>query len=127
MENLDFDFNFGFDEKDSEVPAMPDSFEKAVDGEISETLAALKKRAFEEAEMKLQNTSTDFWFCVYFANQDQRDKFLMAVSLLDKMEDQYIDADTFCKAVGVEIEKQKITIPKPFRTPHGAVDMVFDI
>lgn len=127
MENLDFDFGFNFDEEKNLEVEKVDNYEEAVKTEMSETLKALKDRAKEEERIKQQNINTDFWFAVYFANQEQRDKFLNLIGILNKLEDQYIDAETFASAIGVAIDKQEIKIPKAFRKPKDIDDLVFDI
>jgi hypothetical protein len=128
MENLDFDFDFdfSFDEKETETEIV-ENYEVAVKSEMSETLKALKARAKEEEKIKQQNVSTDFWFAVYFASQEQRDKFLNFIGVLNKLEDQYIDAETFANAVGLSIDEQEIKIPKAFRKPKNIDDLIFDI
>jgi len=108
-------------------PGMPESFEDATKEEISDVLAAFRQRAKAEESAKAKNVSTDFWFAVYFASQEQRDSFLRAVNLLSKMDDQYINGTDFAKAVGVDIPEEEITIPKSFRRPAGIDDLVLDI
>lgn len=126
----DISLNFDMDEEpastDEDAP-MPESFEDAVKEEVSDFLAAFRQRAKDEEAQKAKNVSTDYWFAVYFASQEQRDTFLRALSLIEKMDDQYIDGMTFAKAVGVEIPKEEIIIPKSFRRPADIDDLVMDI
>lgn len=124
----DFDFDFGLDAAPTpEAPTLPESFEEGTKEEISEVLAAFRQRAKEEEAAKKKNVSTDFWFAVYFASQDQRDAFLRAVDLIKSMDDQYIDGMTFAKALGIEIPQEEINIPKSFRRPADIDDLVMDI
>lgn len=110
-----------------EPEPLPESFEDATKEELSDILKAFRKRAKDEAEAKKENVSTDFWFAVYFANQNQRDAFLRAVDLIGKMEDQYIAGDVFAKAVGVEIPTAEINTPKSFRRPANIDDLILEI
>ena len=130
MKNLEDDFfpddlkMDGFGEKEPET--LPESFENATKEEISEVLKAFKQRAKEEAEQKAANISTEYWFAVYFASENQRNLFLSAYKLLQKMEDQYISADDFCNALGYPLEKEEINTPKAFRKPAGIDDLIMD-
>lgn len=134
MKDIQFDDLFlpGFDvgTKDDEV--MPESFEKATKDEVSEVLAAFRKRAKEEEAQKAKNISTDYWFAVYFASQEQRDQFLSALNLIERLERegldyQYIDGQTLAETVGVQLVKEKITTPKAFRRPADIDDLVMEI
>ena len=121
---------FDVDTKDNE--AMPASFEQATKEEVSEVLASFRKRAKEEEAQKAKNISTDYWFAVYFASQEQRDRFLSALNLIERLERegldyQYIDGQTFAEAVGVHLPKEKITTPKAFRRPADIDDLVMEI
>lgn len=135
MEHLEIDeietleLDFGMDATDTEEgrPVLPESFEQATKEEIGDVLAAFRQRAKEEEAAKKKNVSTDFWFAVYFASQEQRDAFLNAINLLQKMDDQYIDGMTFAKAIGVDIPAEEIKTPKSFRKPAGIDDLIMDI
>lgn len=134
MKDTQFDDLFlpGFDvgTKDDEV--MPESFETATKDEVSEVLAAFRKRAKEEEAQKAKNISTDYWFSVYFASQEQRDQFLSALNLIERLERegsdyQYIDGQTLAEALGLQLKKEKITTPKAFRRPADIDDLVMEI
>lgn len=124
-ENDDFKFDFSFEEKIDE-PLEQVNFEVETKAEISEVLKAFKERAKEESAAKEQNISTEYWFAVYFANQDQRDFFLRAIKVLDLLEDQYIDGMTFADALNIRIPRVEITTPKSFRRPAGIDEMVME-
>ena len=126
-EEITLDFSVEpFPETESAVP-MPESFEEGTKEEISEVLSAFRQRAKDEEAAKAKNVSTDFWFAVYFASQEQRDVFLRAVNLVMHLDDQYIDSMTFARAVGVDIPNEEITAPKAFRRPAGIDDLVLDL
>lgn len=124
-EKDDFDFDFSFEEKSND-PIDQINFEAETKAEISEVLKAFKQRAKDEAAAKEQNVSTEYWFAVYFANQDQRDAFLKAVKLLGLLEDQYIDGLTFAKALNVAIPQTEIKTPTSFRRPAGVDELVME-
>lgn len=122
----------GFDFEEKVDLDMPESFEEATKAEVSEVLAAFRKRAKEEAAQKEKNTSTDFWFVVYFASQEQRDQFLSALNLIERLERdgvdfQYIDGQMLANAVGVPLAKERLTTPKAFRRPADIDDLVMEI
>lgn len=125
LANDDFDFVFSFEEKADEAVDQI-NFEAATKAEISDVLKAFKQRAKDEALAKEQNTSTEYWFAVYFANQEQRDFFLKAIKVLDLLEDQYIDGMTFAEALKVEVPRLEINTPKSFRRPAGVDDLVME-
>lgn len=116
------------DEKEQDEP-MPESFEAATKEEISDVLKAFKKRAKEEAAQKALNISTEFWFAAYFSSQAQRDRFLLALDLLDKMdaEGQYICGDDLAEACNVKLPKEEISIPKAFRKPANIDDLILEM
>ena len=123
------DINLSFDTEPAVIiePEMPESFEEGTKEEISEILTAFRKRAKDEEVQKAKNISTEYWFCAYFASQEQRDAFLSALNLLKELDGQYLPGDVLAKATGVQIPKEEITIPKSFRRPAGIDDMVLDI
>jgi hypothetical protein len=108
----------------SKAPASPqptavESFEHATKEEIEGTVSLFKQRSKDESNLKEKNTSTEFWFAVYFADEEQRNEFLEKAGLLKKMEDQYINGEDFAKAMGIELTKKKIDTPKAFRKNKG--------
>jgi len=123
------DIGIDFFEK-TKTPELPDSFQDAADKELSEVLKKFKDSAKKEAEIRDRNTNTDFWFCVYFADQAQRDEFLSLYGLLKKLSNgntQYINGNVFAKAIGAEISEKEIPIPKAFRKPAGIDDLIMDL
>lgn len=107
----------------SKVKATPppaiESFEDATKEEIEGVTSLFKQRSKDESNLKQKNTSTEFWFAVYFADEDQRNEFLQKADLLKKMNDQYINGEDSAKAMGVELTKKRIDTPKSFRKNKG--------
>ena len=128
--DTDFSMNsdFSFDPFDSNEKEEDDlgNVEEQAKQEKSELLLAFQKRAKEEEQTRLQNIGTDYWFAVYFANQNDHDKFLQMFELVEKLNSQYIDGQSFIDALGVNMELSKITPPKPFRKPKGIEDLILD-
>lgn len=128
--DTDFDMgsDFTFDPFDSEEKEEQDfgNVEEQAKQELSETLLKFKQRAQEEESTRLQNIGTDYWFAVYFANQNDRDRFLQMFDLFQKLNSQYIDGQSFIDALGVKMELSKITPPKPFRKPKGIEDLILE-
>jgi hypothetical protein len=120
------DFSFQLEEKEDIGEELPEDLEEAVSAEISEALRLFKERAKKEAEEKQKNTSTDYWFAVYFATQEDRDKFLQVYDLIDKLNSQYLSGEELIDALGTPIQLSKITPPKPFRKPKGIEDLTMD-
>ena len=92
--------------------------------EISETLSAFKSRAKDEESKKSNNTNSDFWFAVYFADEGQRNEFLKKINSMGLLNDQYINGEEFAKKLGIELTPKKIKKPKPFRRPKGIDDLI---
>lgn len=121
-----FDLDLSFDEEKESLPeinigdtvngvVVTGNYENDLKGELSETLRRFKDSASAETNLKSQNTNTEYWFATYFANQEQRDLFLTALGLLDKLKDQYIDGHSLAEAVGIKLPNDPITPPKRFR------------
>lgn len=128
--NTDFsmDSDFSFDPFDSNEKEEEDfgNVEEQARQEKSELLLAFQKRAKEEEQTRLQNIGTDYWFAVYFANQNDRDRFLKVYDLLDKLNSQYLSGEDLVQALETQIELSRITPPKPFRKPKGIEDLILD-
>lgn len=121
-----FDNDFSFEDDEKGVEELPEDLEGAVKGEMSEALRLFKDRAKKEEEEKKKNTSTDYWFAVYFATQDDRDKFLQVYDLVEKLNSQYLSGEDLVEALGTQIQLSKITPPKPFRKPKGIEDLILE-
>lgn len=113
--------------EDVAVDEMPESFEEETAAELDEAVEYLKRGRKAEAKLKEQNTSTEYWFAVYFATQEQRDFVLNALALFDSLQDQYIGGDDFAKALGVNLPPSGLVRPKPFRKPSNIDDLILDI
>lgn len=118
-----FDFSIT-GKKKSKEPAVKKLAEDVANEEISETLQAFKTRAKDEAAEKANNTSSEFWFAVYFADEDQRNEFLEKIKAFTLLDDQYINGEKLAKRLGIDLTPKKIKKPKPFRMPKGITDLI---
>lgn len=139
MENNedDLDFNFDFDlfgnSKDTpkkynnqyeEAKDLMEgkTFEQVAKEELNEALTAFKAKAKHETELQQNNTSTDYWFCVYFKNSSQLIEFLQKSGFEDLVEWQYINGEKLADRLNVPITKLNLESPKPFRKPKDITD-----
>ncbi|WP_157488317.1 hypothetical protein [Dyadobacter crusticola] len=104
--------------------AEQQSAEHVANQEISETLKAFKDRSKGEKSEKATNTNSEFWFAVYFADEDQRNEFLRKINSLSLLDDQYINGEALARKMGIELTPKKIKKPKPFRKPKNIDDLI---
>lgn len=95
-------------------PDLP-NFEEATSKEVEEFRRKLRESTNLEQAQIQQATSTGFYFCVYFADPEQRDEFIKNAGLNGAGIGQYYNGETVAKALGVKITKRKIDRPKVFR------------
>lgn len=98
------------------------NFEKETNKEISEAHAKLRAATLNEQKSTGDALSTGYWFCVYFADTEQRDEFVKNAGLDKVMAGQYFNGEQFAEKVGVKITKKKIKPPKAFRKHKNLTD-----
>lgn len=107
----------------SKAPEKPvvvvESYEDGAKEEIEAITSLFKRKSGDERSLKEKNTSTGYWFAVYFADEDQKNEFIKNSGLEKKMDSQYVNGEVFAKVVGVELTKKKIETPKAFRRNKG--------
>lgn len=96
-------------------PAAPTNFEQATGNEVKDYQAKLREQTKNEQKHIENATSTGYYFCVYFADKEQRDEFLDNAGLAGANIGQYINGERLAQAVGVPLTKKKIDKPKVFR------------
>jgi hypothetical protein len=69
----------------------------------------------KENKIKDDNTSTDFWVSIYFADKAQRDEFLKNAGLTELLEAQYINGEQMAKKLNIPLTPRVIEPPKPFK------------
>lgn len=103
---------FEDDEQEEEAPI--ENFEKAANEEVSEHMLAIRE-ATKKTQKSLENQwNTDFYFCAYFADNDQRDEFLKKAEVLGLVKDNFINGQKLAEALGIELEPKKIEVPRLF-------------
>lgn len=98
--------------------------EDTANEEVSEALSLFKSRAKGEEAEKQANVSSEYWFAVYFADEEQRNEFLEKIKAFSLLQDQYINGEALARKLGVEITPKKIKKPKPFRQPKNIGDLI---
>jgi len=98
-------------------------FEQETLKEYDELAAKFKQKAKDEADKKKTNISTEYWFCAYFSDQEQRDVFLEKIGALSDLIDQYIPGDVLAEKLGVQIPTRDLVIPKSFRVNKNIVSL----
>lgn len=66
--------------------------------ELTETQAAFRENRKRERERFLDENDSEFWFCVFGVNRDQKEWMLRALGLWQDG-DKYLDAETFWRAM----------------------------
>lgn len=75
---------------------------------------AFREKAKEEAVLKEKNTSSEFWSCVVFRDQNQRDRFFELLGIKEK-DNQYINGKKLIKALELKIDLLEEKSPGKFR------------
>lgn len=86
------------------------------DAEMQVLKNAFKSPMDLEREKKEQNTNPNFWFAVYFQNENQKNNFLKNIGADSLTEGLYIDGIEFAKHLGIDIEKEEMKIPGKFKS-----------
>ncbi len=126
--NDDFDI-FNFDSPaDDESDDISDieNFEKAANEEVAEHMLAIRE-ATANTKKSLENQwNTDFYFCAYFADNDQRDEFLRKADALGLVKDNFIDGSLLAEKLGIDLTPKEIEVPKLFNAKKDWFDITMD-
>lgn len=91
------------------------NFEAETKQEINEYHQKLRAQTNAEKDGIDKATSTGFYFCVYFADTEQKDEFIANAGLTGQNIGQYFNGEKFAETLGVKLKKKKIANPKVFR------------
>lgn len=80
---------------------------KDAEADLSEIEKAFRERKKCEAERFKIATQSEYWFCVCFQSQEQKDAFLKAVGIYE-WGDKYIDGVEWAKAQDIELPKVEL-------------------
>lgn len=102
----------------SEVP----NIEKDAQEELTELQIQFRQKAKAEKELQDKNTNSDFWSCVIFKTQDERDQFLKLLGITAE-DNQYINGSKLIKALELKMEEIQVKTPGRFRCNKDIFDL----
>lgn len=108
----DFFNNNFFDE--TPVEKEIDNFEKAANEEISEHMLSIREATANSRKSLEDQWNTDFYFCAFFADQEQRDEFLQKAKAIDLVKDNFINGAKLAELLGIDLTPKDIKVPKLF-------------
>lgn len=88
-------------EKSRKVKKTKDAIKDA-ERELTGIEKAFRERRAKEKDRFKIATQSEFWFCVCFKSQEQKDAFLKAVGLFEQG-DKYIDGCEWAKSQDIEL------------------------
>lgn len=101
-----------------EVP----NIENDTELELTELQKSFREKAKKEADLKKKNTGTEFWSCVVFETQEQRDRFFEILGIKEK-DNQYINGKKLIKALELKIETLESGAPGKFKCNKEIVEL----
>lgn len=96
---------------EDENPLEGVDIEAEAAGEIGEALRKFKERAQAADQRFVDNTDSEFWFCIGFQNRAQKEEFLTKLGLID-LGDKYLDGVEVARALGIKLETPMPEMPK---------------
>jgi hypothetical protein len=109
--------------KDEEPEEEIENFEKATNEEVSEHMLAIRKATADSRKSLENQWSTDFYFCAFFADEDQRNEFLRKAGALGLVKDNFINGAALAEALGIELTPKEIEVPKLFAAKKDWLDI----
>jgi len=82
--------------------------------ELNEVLSLFKKNAAQEKSTFVDNTDSEYWFAVCFANRAQKNQFLEKLCG-GTLGDKYINGEHLAKVLGITLTPQNKPKAKPFK------------
>lgn len=116
-----FDFDQDFSEDTSH-----ESLEEEAKAEVTEYQLAIREASANTQKSLEQQWNTDFYFCAFFASQEQRDEFLKKVGALGLIKDNFINGPKLAELLGIPLTEQIITVPKLFAPKTDWFDITND-
>lgn len=94
--------------------ANPKNIEADAKMELNELQIAFRDKAKAEKDLQDKNTGGDYFTCIIFKDQDQRDQFFALLNITgDDL--QYINGQNLIKALEMNIQHIESTTPGKFR------------
>lgn len=100
-----------------------DNFEQAANAEVSEHMQAIRDATANSRKSLETQWSTDYYFCAYFADEDQRNEFLQKAGALGLVKDNFINGPALAAALGIELTPKEVTTPKLFAAKKDWFDI----
>jgi hypothetical protein len=96
----------------SDTPDMiPDT-----NAEIKALRKSMAEGMDKEKLDKSKAVNPNFWFAVYFQDEEQKNEFLKNTGLQDKTKGQFVNGLDLAKAVNIPLTKKSFEIPKKIRS-----------
>lgn len=108
-----FDSDF-FAEEPEEQAESENTFEKDVNDEVDAHMLAIREATKNTRKSLESQWSTDYYFCAFFADQEQRDEFLRKAGALGLVKDNFINGPKLAELLGIELTEKTIEAPRLF-------------
>lgn len=82
--------------------------------ELTQLRAEFREKAKKEQELKAKNTSSEFWSCIVFQDQEQRDRFFQLMGITEP-DNQYINGLKLIKALELKMDSLETSQPGKFK------------
>jgi hypothetical protein len=96
-----------------DYPGEP-NLEVDTEVELNELQKQFREKAKKEAELKEKNTSSEYWSCIIFENQEQRDSLYELLGLRES-DNQYINGKKLIRALELKIAEINEKAPGKFK------------
>lgn len=84
--------------------------------EISALIIATQdSSAKNEARIKQKNTNGEYYFCVYFQDQEQKDEFIAKANLQGITKGLFINGIEMAAALGIDVKRKDLVKPGKFK------------
>ncbi len=91
-----------------------ESLESEAKAEITEHQKAIREATANTRKSLENQWNTDFYCCLFFADQAQRDEFLEKAGALGLLKDNFINGQKFAESIGISLTPRTIERPKLF-------------
>lgn len=103
----------------------PDIESDCID-ELTDLQKAFREKAKKEKELQDKNTSSDFWSCIVFQNEEQRNRFYELLGLKEE-DNQYINGRKLIQALEMQIDTMETKAPGKFKCNKDILQLAINI
>lgn len=100
------------------------NFEQAANEEVTQYMLDIRKATADSKKSLETQWSTDYYFCAYFADQEQRDEFLRAADALGLVKDNFINGQLLAERLGIQLKPKEIEVPRLFAAKKDWLDII---